>query len=303
MLKKLAMPTQAQVARVLLQTLFKHGGTVSEFGSGQKIVDEIADKFSLNEKQRSAFLQTEYRKEKRIKKAFLWHRLLFRAADILAKNSLISRPTQTHPLTGRREWMLTERGFEEALNILNIPTEKKDSLPIKSFEVQEVVKKLSGAKRPENYNPIDNEKKPARVSKESAIRRRGFRQAVIEAYNYRCSMCGFKLSSPDSLAWEVEAAHIVPHGYWGRDDIWNGIALCHLHHWAFDVGWLAIQDNFTIQVSNKIDSMPSDMGLFGSYDFLRTFVKKKSKILLPEEKDVQPHYNSLRWHRQNIFHQ
>ena len=99
MLEQLEMPTRTMVGRVLLRTLLKHGGVVKEFGAGQEVVDEIADQFQLNERQRTAALETVYRKENRLKKALLWHRLLFRAADSLANDGLVSRPTQTFQLT------------------------------------------------------------------------------------------------------------------------------------------------------------------------------------------------------------
>lgn len=303
MLEQLAMPTRKQVEQALLHALLKHGGTIKEFGVGQEIVDEIANDFGLNEHQRSAFLQTVYRKENRVKKAFLWHRLLFRAADSLAKEKLVSRPTQTIHLTNRKEWMLTEKGFDEALTLSNIPAARKDFLPTKSYEVQKIVKKITESPRPENYNPFDKEKKVIKVTTESALRTRGFRQAVIEAYLCKCAICGMKLNSPDFLSWEVEAAHIVPHSSMGRDDIWNGLALCHLHHWAFDVGWLTLLDDYTIQVSSQVHSLPSDFGRLGDYEFLRALSIKSSRILLPKRSEIHPHHNAIRWHRQNIFHQ
>ncbi len=302
MLKQLAMPTRKQVEQALLQALLKNGGVIKEFGSGQKIVDEIANGFGLNKQQRSAFLQTVYLKENRIKKALLWHRLLFRAADYLAKEKLVSRPTQTFQLTKKKEWMLTEKGFDEALKRSNIPAARKNFLPIKSYEVQKIVKKLSESPRPENYNPFDKEKKINKVTRESAMRMRGFRQAVIEAYSYKCAICGMIINSPDSLSWEVEAAHIVPHSSMGRDDIWNGLALCHLHHWAFDVGWFALLDDYTINVSSRSHSLPSGFGKFGEYEFIRSLSKKSIKIYLPGKSEIYPHQNALRWHRQNIFH-
>jgi hypothetical protein len=70
MLEELAMPTRKQVEQVLLRTLLKHGGVIKEFGSGVEIVSEMADEFALSEPQRSAFLETKYLKENRIKKAF-----------------------------------------------------------------------------------------------------------------------------------------------------------------------------------------------------------------------------------------
>lgn len=254
MLEELGMPARKGVEHALLKSLFRHNGVIKEFTSGEEIVDEIADEFELNENQRTAFLQTIYRKENRIKKSLLWHRLLFRASDSLAKEKLVSRPTSTLHITNKKEWMLTENGFDEALRLLNIPKTQKELLPTKSFEVQKVVKKLTETPRPEQYDPFDKEKKVGKVTKESAIRARGFRQAVIEAYDYKCAFCGMKINSPDSLLWEVEAAHIVPHSSMGKDDIWNGLALCRLHHWAFDVGWFTLQDDFKILVSLRVNS-------------------------------------------------
>ncbi len=40
---------------------------------------------------------------------------------------------------------------------------------------------------------------------------RGFRQAVIEVYDYKCAFCGLKINLLIDSSWEVEAAHIVPH--------------------------------------------------------------------------------------------
>src|ERR1700755_969398 len=106
MLAQLAMPTRTQVGRALLKTLLKNGGVVKEFGAGQELVDQLADEFQLNRAQRTAALETIYRTEDRVKKSLLWHRLLFRAADSLASQGFVSRPTETFRLTGRREWML-----------------------------------------------------------------------------------------------------------------------------------------------------------------------------------------------------
>jgi len=155
---------------------------------------------------------------------------------------------------------------------------------------------------PENYDPFDKEKKIIKVTKESILRTRGFRLAVIEEYDFKCAFCGMKLSTPDSLLWEVEAAHIVPHGSKGKDDIWNGLALCHLHHWAFDVGWFTLQNDFSIQVSSKINSLPSDFGKLGDYDFLKAFSNSSFKMILPKRKQFCPHKNAITWHRENKFY-
>ena len=205
MLKQLEMPDKKNVERALLKTLLKHNGVIKEFAEGEEIVNEVANIFSLNEKQRTTYLETIYRKENRIKRSLLWHRLLFRAADSLAKENLVTRPKVTIQLTSKKEWMLTEKGFDEALRLSNIPVSSKNFLPTKSYEVQKIVKRLMEGPRPKDFNPIDYEKKVTKLTKETILRKRGFRQAVIEAYDYKCAVCGMKMNSPDTMLWEVEA--------------------------------------------------------------------------------------------------
>ena len=82
----------------------------------------------------------------------------------------------------KKEWMLTEKGFDVALRISNIPTTRKNFLPTKSYEVQKIVKKMSEASRPADYDPFDKDRKTIKSTREASIRTRGFRQAVIEVY-------------------------------------------------------------------------------------------------------------------------
>jgi putative restriction endonuclease len=232
----------------------------------------------------------------------LLHRLLFRAADNLAKEKFVSRPTQTIQITHKREWMLTEDGYDRALRILGIPSVQKEILPIKSYEVQKIVKKLNEQSRPANYDPFDHNKKTTKINKEVKLRNRGFRQAIIEAYDWKCAVCEMKINSPDALQWEVEAAHIVPHSSNGKDDIWNGLALCHLHHWAFDVGWFTLRDDFKILASKRIKDLPVDFGKIGDYDFIRQLLKENLIVFLPRRKEIHPHQAAIEWHRKNVFH-
>jgi hypothetical protein len=300
MLEDLRMPTQTEVEQALLKSLFNNNGVIKEFGAGENIVEEIADNFNLNEEQRAAYLETVYKKESRVKKSYLWHRLLFRAADSLAKAKLVSRPTQTFLLTNKKEWMLTEDGYNRMLEVLSIPITQKEVLPIKSFEVQKIVKKIYEQERPENYNPFET-KKTIQISREIKLRSRAFKQAVREAYDFKCAVCGMKIYSPDTSQWEVEAVHIVPHSKNGKDDLWNGLALCRLHHWAFDVGWFTLEDNFKILASRKIRDLSDDFGRLGTYDFIRQLSKENLIISLPSEQDIHPHPNAMKWHRENIF--
>jgi putative restriction endonuclease len=77
--------------------------------------------------------------------------------------------------------------------------------------------------------------------------------------------------------------------------------LCRFHHWAFDVGWFALLDNYKIQVSSKLSQLPSEFGRVGDYEFLRSLTKNGTAIRLPTTPGIYPHINAIRWHRQFVF--
>ena len=187
------------------------------------------------------------------------------------------------------------------MRLCKIPISEKVNLSTKSFEVQKIVRKLIEAPKVENYDPFDRDKKVVKKTVAAVMRDRAFRLAVVEAYGQRCAVCGLKIKSPDLITWEVEAAHIVSNRFFGRDDVCNGIALCHLHHWAFDVGWFALQDNYKILVSPRIEQLPADFGKIGDYELFRELATQHTRIYLPAREGIRPHQNALRWHREKFF--
>jgi 5-methylcytosine-specific restriction endonuclease McrA len=74
-----------------------------------------------------------------------------------------------------------------------------------------------------------------------------FTENVRDAYDERCAVCGERRVTPDGSP-EVEAAHIYPKSEGGVDEVQNGVALCKLHHWAFDAGWISFTDDHEIIV-------------------------------------------------------
>jgi hypothetical protein len=123
------MPSNDEIENALLISLFNHNGTIKEFGTGQQIVNEIANYFNLSENQTTVVLERIYNKENRVVKSPLWHRLLYRAANSLSKKKLVSNPTSTFKLTNKKEWMLTEKGYDAALSLLHIPIQQKIFCP------------------------------------------------------------------------------------------------------------------------------------------------------------------------------
>lgn len=76
------------------------------------------------------------------------------------------------------------------------------------------------------------------------LRDSSFRNRVLVAYGNRCAFCGLQLRL-------VDAAHIVPVGASGNDDTANGLALCALHHRAFDCALLTLNEKYQVLVNES----------------------------------------------------
>lgn len=74
-----------------------------------------------------------------------------------------------------------------------------------------------------------------------------FRFRVLNAYRGHCAIC--RLRHQELL----EAAHILPDGHpQGEPIVPNGLALCRLHHGAFDAHILAVTPGYTIEVRRDV---------------------------------------------------
>lgn len=74
-----------------------------------------------------------------------------------------------------------------------------------------------------------------------------FRQRVLRAYRERCAIC--RLRHRELL----EAAHILPDGHpHGEPIVPNGLALCKLHHAAFDRYIVGVRPDLVIEVRRDI---------------------------------------------------
>lgn len=74
-----------------------------------------------------------------------------------------------------------------------------------------------------------------------------FRWLVLDAYSSQCSMCRLK---HEPL---LDAAHIIPDSDpRGRPILPNGLALCKIHHTAYDVGILGIDPDYRIHLRQDV---------------------------------------------------
>jgi len=82
----------------------------------------------------------------------------------------------------------------------------------------------------------------ARRTASRYVRDAKFSRDVRAAYGNRCAMCGVALDL-------VVGAHIYPVGAPGSQDrVWNGMALCHNHHAAFDAFQIWIDSTFDVRI-------------------------------------------------------
>ncbi|ADB62253.1 restriction endonuclease-like protein [Haloterrigena turkmenica DSM 5511] len=119
------------------------------------------------------------------------------------------------------------------------------------------------------------------------VRSSTFAKRVKTAYGRRCAICGASRESPAGTV-DIEAAHIYPKKENGRDTVRNGLALCRLHHWAFDAGWLAVTDDYRVLVADRPD-------LEGYEEFARL---EGEELTLPAAEVKRPHATFLAAHRE-----
>ena len=110
-----------------------------------------------------------------------------------------------------------------------------------------------------------------------------FRQRILSAYHASCAVC--RLRHEELL----DAAHILPDGHpRGLPVIPNGLALCKLHHAAFDANIIGIRPDLAIEVRRdvlaEIDGPMLQHGLQGTHGV---------HIWVPARPDRRPAHENL----------
>lgn len=149
---------------------------------------------------------------------------------------------------------------------------------------------------PEPLNRVQEVRVPFEVERplvQSLVSRpfrdRAFRRAVMEAYDGRCAITGFKLVNGGGRL-EAQAAHIRPVEHGGPDSVRNGLALSGTAHWMFDRGLIGFADDHSILVHRKVNDR----------DSVEAVINKTGRLLPPAIDAYHPHQQFLSWHRQ--FH-
>ena len=119
-----------------------------------------------------------------------------------------------------------------------------------------------------------------------------FREKILNAYEYKCAVCGFQVRLRDNLV-ALEAAHIKWHRAEGPDIESNGLALCSLHHKLFDRGVFRLSLDWEILVSNRAN------GSSGFDEWLMRF--HSEPINFPQSRAYYPKAEFIEWHAEQVF--
>ena len=115
------------------------------------------------------------------------------------------------------------------------------------------------------------------------LHQRGFRERVLQAYRAQCALCRLR---HDEL---LDAAHIIPDTDPGGEAVVsNGIALCKLHHAAFDRYLIGITPDYHVAIRDDILEEHDGPMLQHGLKALHC-----RKILLPHKKALWPDRDRL----------
>ena len=115
-----------------------------------------------------------------------------------------------------------------------------------------------------------------------------FRVLITDAYSRKCSISGEKTLPV------LEAAHIKPYALSGPHFISNGLLLRSDIHKLFDLGYITINDDLKVEVSNRIKE---------EFQNGKEYYKYHGAILnnLPSRDFDRPNKNFIEWHNSNIY--
>jgi putative restriction endonuclease len=114
-----------------------------------------------------------------------------------------------------------------------------------------------------------------------------FRVSVTDAYGRACAASGGKVLPA------LDAAHIKPYSFGGPHEVSNGILLRRDIHSVFDAGYVTIDEDFRLVVSDRVRS---DFNNGEEYRRLHG-----ERLKLPATPIHQPDKDALRWHNLNQF--
>lgn len=123
------------------------------------------------------------------------------------------------------------------------------------------------------------------------LHQQAFRERVLEAYRSQCALCRLRHAAL------LDAAHIIADSEEGGEPVvQNGLALCKLHHAAFDRYFLAVRPDYVIEVRRDIlDEEDGPMLIHGLKELhLRELHKPGRRSAWPDPARLEARYALFR---------
>jgi putative restriction endonuclease len=123
------------------------------------------------------------------------------------------------------------------------------------------------------------------------LHQRGFRERVLAAYRSQCAFCRLKHANL------LDAAHIVPDDEPdGVPTVNNGLALCKIHHAAFDQYIIGVTPDYQLKVRTDIlEEIDGPMLRHGIQEL------HGQTLILPKSKQAWPDRDKLDWRHQRFL--
>lgn len=101
---------------------------------------------------------------------------------------------------------------------------------------------------PDITHPVDLalRRQYAQTTVKQRLHQRVFRERVLIAYRSECTLC--RLRHPELL----DAAHIREDSEGGQPIVPNGLAMCAIHHRAFDAQVLGVRPDYVVEVRHDV---------------------------------------------------
>lgn len=120
----------------------------------------------------------------------------------------------------------------------------------------------------------------------------GFRKAVVRVYEHRCGLCGIKNISPEGES-IVDASRVKDWIVSHDDHPTNGMALCRVCKYCFELGLMAVDTNCKVMISPLTSRTPNLPGHLQALS--------GQKLFKPARSCYWPGRENLEWHRRNRF--
>lgn len=142
---------------------------------------------------------------------------------------------------------------------------------------------------------VDGREYRARETR-ARLHQHGFRTRVVTAYGGRCAMCALRQVPL------LDAAHIVPDGEpTGLPITRNGLALCKIHHAAYDQAFIGVRPDLVIEVDRELlDEIDGPILKHGLQQLHRQQLRAvpRRKVDHPDPERLEWRYSRFRQGRQ-----